>query len=253
LLLGCSSAALAHAQPDERKLQCAAAHADGQRLRQDGKITAAKESFGRCAAADCPDVVRADCEGWSKELSRAVPTIVLVATRGEDDESDVRVWVDGVPVRERLDGRPVPVDPGEHVVRFESSRGETVERRVVVQEGEQGRRVIAALAPLSATHGPTAPAPAQSAEGTREAGRRAHSHPAVAWTLVGMSAVALGSFAYFAVDGRVRQAELESGCAPRCTQSDYDKMHTAYIAADVSLVASVLLGGGAAAVWIWGR
>jgi hypothetical protein len=72
--------------------------------------------------------------------------------------------------------------------------------------------------------------------------------PVVAYVLGGVSVAALGSFAYFAIKGKIEQTDLESRCAPRCRQDEADSMRTKYLVADVSLGVAVLSLGVATVV-----
>src|SRR5262249_17034964 len=79
-----------------------------------------------------------------------VPSLVFAArdARGSDI-FDVGVVLDGKRLVERLDGRPVEVDPGQHVVRFEAKDYEAVEQRVLVREGEKARTGGGTMHPLA--------------------------------------------------------------------------------------------------------
>jgi hypothetical protein len=78
LSLAVSIARAAAADPPP-KAACAHAAEDGQRLRTEGKLREARESFTACAAERCPALVRSDCSGWLAEVEAAVPTVVIRA------------------------------------------------------------------------------------------------------------------------------------------------------------------------------
>lgn len=63
--------------------------------------------------------------------------------------------------------------------------------------------------------------------------------PTAGWVLAGVGVVGLATFIGFAVDGRVRQAELESGCAPYCAAEDVRAMRRSYWIGDVALAVSL--------------
>src|SRR5262245_12836867 len=63
---------------------CASAYEQGQRLRKQGALRAAREEVVLCASDSCPAALRDDCMQWLREIERALPTVVLVArARGE--------------------------------------------------------------------------------------------------------------------------------------------------------------------------
>ncbi len=107
------------AKPD--KLECIAADTDGQSLRMAGKLLGARKRLAVCASAVCPSIVRDDCVQRITEIEAAQPTVVFTATNGYGRSLvAVRVTVDGAPLTDRLDGRPLRVDPGEHEFAFEA-------------------------------------------------------------------------------------------------------------------------------------
>jgi hypothetical protein len=175
-LLAASVAGTARAaghQPD--KMECIAADTEGQSLRLSGKLLKARRRFGVCAAASCPTVVRDDCLQRIGELEAVLPTVVFTATNGYGRPLvAVRVTVDGERLTDRLDGRPLRVDPGEHAFAFEAlgrlaarmqltlSEGDTNVRHAVVLHTESGDpvdEVPAPEVPASGAVGDTAPVP----------------------------------------------------------------------------------------------
>jgi hypothetical protein len=73
--------------------------------------------------------------------------------------------------------------------------------------------------------------------------------PVAAITLGGAGLIALGVSAYFGLAARAQYRDLKATCAPRCTHSDSDSVHTKAVIADVALLASaVALGAGA---WLY--
>jgi hypothetical protein len=99
-----------------------AANEAAQTLRQSGKLDAARQQLRACVAAACPAVLRDDCAQRLDELQRAQPTVVFdVKDAAGHDVATVRVSVDGRLVAERVDGTAMPLDPGEHEVRFDAA------------------------------------------------------------------------------------------------------------------------------------
>src|SRR5262245_12861574 len=95
--------------------QCVASHLQNQKLRKQGKLSDAKKELLVCVQEGCPPPVRAECEGWLEEVESQMPTIVVSALDAAGkDTVEVSVSIDGRRVSDRLDGRPVPLDPGPH-------------------------------------------------------------------------------------------------------------------------------------------
>jgi len=132
------------ADADVKKV-CAAAADAGQTARDEGHYRAAREAFLTCAREACPKLVAQTCSGWLHELDAATPTIVLGAKDEKGLElTDVHVEIDGAPFADHLDGKPVPLEPGDHTVHFERG-GITAVEHVVARTGEKNRRVSVAL------------------------------------------------------------------------------------------------------------
>jgi hypothetical protein len=218
-----SSAALQAASSDE----CISAHTEGQRLRREGHLLAAREKFVACADESCPALVRKDCSVFDGEVEAQIPTAVpsLTDARGNDVRGGT-VSIDDASNTAALDGRAVSLDPGAHHFTFTAPAGEIVTLMVTIREGEKYRRVVAALARRETTPG-WFPAPTLS------------------YVLGGVGFAGLGSFTYFALSGKAKQSDLEQHCAPRCSQADVDAMRTRYLVGDISLAIGVVsLGVG---------
>jgi hypothetical protein len=129
------------AAADVTKNQCVDANGRAQHLRTEGKLAQAREDLRLCSDPKCPPIVRSDCTKRLDDLESAQPTIAFGAKDASgNDIVAVRVTVDGKPLLSRLDGTAVPVDPGEHTFVFEAEGQPAVTRRLVVTEGEKGRR-----------------------------------------------------------------------------------------------------------------
>jgi hypothetical protein len=149
------------------KDQCIDANGRAQHLRTEGKLGEAREQLRTCSNPKCPVIVRSDCTKRLDDLETAQPTIAFEAKDGAGaDVVAVKVTVDGNPLADRLDGTPLPVDPGQHVFTFETAGQPVVTRTIVLTEGEKGRRERIVLGPVA---GPApVPAPAPPAPGPTE-------------------------------------------------------------------------------------
>lgn len=211
---------------DERE-QCAAAAEHGQTLLDEGKYSRAREQMLLCARDVCPGPIKSDCGKWLERIERESPTVVFGAKDGGKDVTDVKVSVDGAVVTERLDGKPLLVDAGEHTFAFEHG-GVVKEERVLVRAAEKGRPITVTFDAPSATR-PEAPPPSTADE------------PSIVPALVvgGIGVVAIGSFALFGLQGRSDVDDLEK-CKPRCAERDVDAARTKLIIADISLGVGVV-------------
>jgi len=134
------------------KEECIDAHGRGQDLRDRGQLARARQTFLTCAQSSCPSVVQADCARLAEDLAQLVPTVTFSARDASAGDLPVTsVYVDDVLVTSRLDdGRSYEVDPGKHVVRYVHEGRETA-LKVVLNQGEKGRLLVATFVDRSAS------------------------------------------------------------------------------------------------------
>jgi hypothetical protein len=227
--------------------ECVDASDRGQLARDRGGLIEARELFVRCARSECPAVMQRDCAEWLTSVESRLPSIVLRARdRRGRDVVDVGVYLDDEKIADRLDGRAITLDPGAHTLRFAHATAPAIEQRLLVAEGDKGRRVEVTLAlgePESATPPPAAP-PRVEPQADPASGKI----PAASFVLGGIGLLGIAGFAYFGVTARNDRDDLERTCAPDCDQADVDAVRTRVIVADVSLGVGVLALAGA--FWI---
>jgi hypothetical protein len=98
-------------------------------------------------AASCPGPVREDCAQRLDEVVKAMPTVVFdVKDSAGRDLPYVRLSIDDKPVG-LVQVTAIPLDPGQHVFRFEAAGALSVEREVVLREGEKQKRVSVVIGP----------------------------------------------------------------------------------------------------------
>lgn len=209
--IGVAAAALAGpsiARADDLdRATCIQVYVAAQSDRKAGSLLRARQRLELCANTACPGMVQRDCSQWLDEVSRALPTIVLAAR--DDAGGDLRgatATVDGTPVA--LDGHPIPLDPGQHLVRVSTALAGTKEQSFVLAEGEHDRAVVVAF-----TTAKPAPLVAEGPPPVRPT-RSSSSVPLASWVLGGVGVVALGAFTYFAVRGATDRSGL--GCDRGC-------------------------------------
>jgi hypothetical protein len=227
----------AHPAAADDTTACVEAAEHGQTLRARGKLRAARDAFVAGSAPNCPKATRNDCIRWLGEIDASIPTVVVAATVGGADTTDVGVSIDGERVRDRLDGRAIAIDPGSHVFAFFHD-GASVEQRVVIAEGEKNRKLIARFEP---------------AKVRRSESETTTSRPVLGWVLGGIGMAALGSFAFFAASGRSDLADLRNACAPECSDRSVDYARREMLVADISLGAAIISLGAAAVVLLTSR
>lgn len=160
LLLGFAVSLAAPAVAAPTKAQCVDANAKGQAFRQDGKLAQSRAALEKCSDSACPAIVRSDCLERLDELERAQPTLVLGVTDAAGlDTTDVTVTLDGAPLDAKLDGKAIPLDPGEHTLVVTLPSGASQSRKVLLKEGEKAR-----LEKVSFAQAATASSPSPSAE-----------------------------------------------------------------------------------------
>ena len=248
-LLVCATPAAA-AGPDAVKVGCAQAYETAQRLREAKKLRDAREQLLLCARPECPAILRRDCTPWLGEIEATLPQIVIVV-RGEGGRAppEARVFVDGAMTGQRVDATPMPLDPGEHVLVFETASGARVEERVTLREGERERRVeITLAAPAEAAPPPEGP------RGSREVDRAEprptdRPVPPLVYVLGAAGIVATGIGGYFQLTGMSQRSDL-SACQPGCPTSRVDDARRNMWIGNVGLTIGVLSLAGAIVLYL---
>jgi hypothetical protein len=148
LPIAVASAAIAFVASSARadEAACIAASENEVSMRKAGRLQEALKQLAVCASPTCSSEVNAECTKRIGEVKEALPTVVVRATdSGGNDLTDVKVTLDGLPFASTLDGRAIPIDPGKHVLRFESAGKPPLERTLLFAEGEKDRRVTVVL------------------------------------------------------------------------------------------------------------
>ena len=191
------------------RARCVSAYEQGQVLRRGKQLLQARAELLICARDPCPRALRPECVEWLDEVQHGLPSIVPVARTADGrDATGVHLFVDGTLVREELDGKAIEMDPGIHVLRFQTHALPPVEERVVVREGEKERAIVAAFPPapnetssIQAIVPPSPAAPAvppnrQTYSASNGAGQRL-----AGWLTLGAGALSTGGAAVFGVLG----------------------------------------------------
>lgn len=235
------------AAPEVTKAQCLSAYEDGQRARRSGAFQQATAAFALCGGPSCPQALHADCQRWLDDVEVATPTSVfrVSSTRG-DELHGVSISVDGG-AAQKLEGRALAFDPGEHSIRFESPDHRPLERQFTFTEGE---KLVVREVELEALQEPADDPPAARAEpvdGTAHEGSSSSSGLPV-WIGAGVGAAGLVGFSYFALTARADDRALAE-CTPNCSTAQVEQVERGYQRAHVSLAIGAA-GVVGAAVWL---
>jgi hypothetical protein len=153
----------------------------------------------------------------------------------------VRVWVDGEPFLERLDGNATAIDPGGHVLRFQRGDAPPFEEKVIVREGEKNR-LLAVRLPIPASSPPsTHVGEPEETPGSA----RSLAMPVLAYSLIGLGAAAVGLGTYLEITQVSDLNTLKNTCAhtATCSQASVDTIAHDRVYAGISLGAGVAAAG----------
>jgi hypothetical protein len=204
--------------------ECISSHVGAQRMQRERKLRDARDALRVCSRDACPRVVVQECTALLREVENALPSVVIDArTASGQDVVDVRVSMDGGVLLERLDGKAVDIDPGEHRFRFERADSKPTEQSVLIREGERGRRISVRF-----EDGP--------AGGRVEPERASRPIPPLAIGLGGLGLAGVSLFAVMGIMGISQKRDLDNrACKPTCPSDDVDAARRSFLVADIGL------------------
>jgi hypothetical protein len=234
---------------------CIAASEQALSLRKEGKLHDELKQLAVCAEASCPAEVVAECARRIADVDAAMPTLILGAKDGAgNDLSAVTVSMDGAVLVRSLDGRPIAIDPGAHLFRFETPGQPPLEKTLVLREREKDRRenVVVGAPPVAA------PPAATVTVGSAAPPPPSHVSPRKTLALVsgglGVAGVALGAvFGAFAssIQSREKRDCSESACSSRPQAvADYDAATKDATGSTIAFAAGGVFLAGAVALWL---
>lgn len=230
--------------------QCGTAFETAQQERLKGNYRAAREGARACSDVQCPAAIINECVKLFEAVQSEIPTVIFSARdRAGNEMVNVKVDVDGVRAADRLEGRPLELDPGPHVFRFESPPEAPVEITQTIRVGDQRRLIEAVI-------GPELPPAAAGGTGTpgADAGPKKEAKtPAATYVLAGVGIVALGGFALLNISGANEYSELEKDCSPRCDPNDADSARLKYQLSYAALGLGIAALGGSAIIYFASR
>jgi len=234
---------------------CIAASEQALTLRKQGKLHDTLRQLAICADAACPGEVKSDCSARIGDVNATMPTLILAAKDGAgNDLYDVKVSMDGTQVATTLDGRPLSVDPGEHVFRLETAGQAPVEKQWVLREGDKDRRETVVIGPPPPVPAP-APPPAPGGEQQQPAGSWWTTQRTLAIVGGGLGVVGLGLgsvFGAFAMSAQNRE-KSDCGSSSSCNHAqaveDYNTAGSDATASTVSFIAGGVFLAAGAVLW----
>lgn len=275
LALVSGSTVASRAWSADDKEACLSAADQGQSFRDDGKYLSAREQFVTCSRDVCPRLVHGQCTEWLKQIDESIPTVVFALK--DDQGSDVataRVSVDGKAIATSIDGKPVPLDPGPHDVRFErDDPSQSVGVHVILRAGEKERAVNAVFpavehpAASGGQPGDTTATTSPEPESPSKSSGFWNGRSITSASLLGAGVVSVGLGVYFGMQsqsennqaGNLRGTVGRSGCPTPSTSATCQQLSDAVDAQnrdavlnEVFYVAGGVLAAGAVATWfLW--
>jgi hypothetical protein len=216
--------------------RCVEAHDNARVLMLEEKWLEAREGMTRCQNPACPLAIRSDCGAWLDEVSRIMPTLLVVVERDDDGRAPVELELDGRKLELPNPPRPIELLPGTHLVRVGLATYAPVERVVVLDKGEKNHivRVQFAKAPPPP---PAAPAPAEPKTD------RSRPVPAVTYALAGGAVATFTTAGIFLGTALSAKSDAEDRCAPECPTEDRQSVDGKLLAADIFGGVGLVLGG----------
>jgi hypothetical protein len=229
-------AAPAEAAPADEKGVCIGAFDQAQVERAASHFLESQKQLLVCSRPVCGNALMAECTQMYTDIDRAIPSVVLTAhdEARNVDLTAVDVTLDGHPFTQVLDGKPLPLDPGEYEFVFSVPGREPVRRSLVVGTGDKYRQVqVVFPAPRPAAR--PAPSPATSVEVEVDATPSGKSVPTMSFVLGGIGIVGLGTFAGLRIVGNGDFDDMKQGCAPTCAESDVSDLRQKFVLSNVAL------------------
>lgn len=228
--------------PDE-KTSCIQSFEQAQRDRAAARLLEAKDRLLECARPVCGTSLMSECTQMYSDVDLALPSVVLFA-RDEatnTDLTDVEVTLNGRVITTRLNGTPIPIDPGEQEFVFSATGHEPIKHRAVVGAGDKYRSIKITFPNPNANARQEQPsvAPASASLSTAQP---APEVPVMSWVLGGAAVVGIGAGVVLRVISNNDFDAMKQGCAARgCPEPDIDTLEQKYV------LSTVAFGVGAAA------
>jgi hypothetical protein len=235
--------------------ECLSATESSLALRNAHKLRAAQAALQVCSAASCPAEIREECLHRIATVGASMPTLLLTVKTGEGKElTDVKVTADGEVLTDRLDGKPLPLDPGSHQLTFEVSGQPPVSQTFVLREGEKNRQetvVVAIPAPQPAVGVPVTSPPESDTASSDGWWNRRGNRQRFAGVVVGGAGVVsvvlggvFGGLSFSSWSQANTACPSHAGCSPAATSERSSAVSDATGSTVGFVAAGLLLAGG---------
>ena len=221
--------------------ECITTYEDSVPLRKNHQLKAARAKLLVCSAESCPADIRAECMSRVADIDASMPTVVFEAKDAAGAiVFAVKVNMDGRVLAERLQGSALPIDPGEHTFTFEVAGRPSVEKHLMIFEGEKLRRERVEFEALAAAQ-PSPAAPAAMAEAPRleqpapPAAKLSLGKAKIAAVALGVGVAATGVGVAYGFVAMSRRDEASSICPSECADmKGVNAWHDAHSAGNIA-------------------
>lgn len=219
--------------------------------RANGEYLSALERARACSQFQCSEALIRECISLYETLDASVPSLVFSA-KGVDGSAlvDVRVTMDGKPLLDKLDGKPVRLNPRAYLFRFEADGLPPTETYQTARVGDKNRLIEVVLGT------PPEPGSGEGSEATSATAptpikiMRKRPVPVMSYVLGGVGVLALGTFGYLRLSGIADYNELNADCSPTCRPDQVEPIETKFRMSFVALGVGAAALGGAAALYL---
>src|SRR6266511_1362909 len=206
---------------------CARSYDAAQVLKKNGAYLSARKELVVCVR-ECPAAIERVCTEWFDGLERLVPSVVVHAQANGEDRSDVKIDMDGKPLVEKIDGRAIEVDPGQHDFTFTLGGYPPVKKHVVLHEAEQLRVVNVTFERPEVAQPAPKPVVTRPVEFHRPV-------PTLVYVSGGVAVVAAAGVAGFGLSAIAQRDRFEAICSPNCSDRRVDALHNNLVWTNISI------------------
>ena len=239
--------------------ECITTYEESVPLRKNHQLKTARAKLVTCSSESCPADIRAECLNRLAEVDASMPTVVFEAKDAAGAMVfAVKVKMDGEVLAERLQGSALPIDPGEHTFTFEVAGRPSVEKQLMIFEGEKLRRervefeAIAAPKPI-----PPVVKTETAEQPPRPAAKRDLGKTTIAAVALGVGVASTGVGVAYGFIAMSRRDEASSTCPSACPDMKgvnqwNDARAAGNIATGAFIVGAVGIASGVV-VWLLAR
>jgi hypothetical protein len=223
--------------------RCVGDHESARLQRVREQWLAARDAMTRCSAESCPLSIRTDCRAWLEELSRLLPTVLIVIERDDDRSEPVELELDGQPLKLPEPLGPIELLPGSHRLRARLAAHAPLERDLVLEVGAKNQVVRMRFTTPTETRAPQTEGPSTRQTTHAPPPHASRPTPTISYWLGGGALVALATSGALLGSALVSLDNARETCAPGCSSSVRDSIDARLLAADVSGGVGLLLAG----------